>query len=38
MDWQPSGFFSSPGASTGPNSPLMLSHGMLDIFSAANDS
>ena len=34
LNWQPTGFFPS---SSGLNNPLMLSHGMLDIFSSAKD-
>src|SRR3954463_2675064 len=38
LNWQPSGFFSTSHAGTGTNAPLQLSQGMLDIFSAANDT
>ncbi len=37
LNWQPSGFFAT-SQSGGLNAPLQLSSGLLDIFSAANDS
>jgi len=35
LNWQPAGFFGA-GAS-GPSSPLLLSHGLLDMLSSANE-
>ena len=39
MNWQPSGFFSSSAAQStqSAHSPLMLSHGVLDMLSSARD-
>ena len=37
MNWQPTGFFSSPDQST-PGSPLLLSGGVLDILSGGHQS
>ena len=38
LNWQPQGFFSASQAGAGLNAPLQLSSGLLDIFSAANDT
>lgn len=37
LNWQPSGFFHSSQSGSNPGSPLMLSHGLLDMLSSAKD-